>query len=237
MATLQNLESVSESFSAVASLHSCLTYSLTSLQDLTTCWWHSGSHWKFWETWIRASNQDSQSHCCYQLGCLWAELGVRPLVLQKLVLCIPFLHGWCGTREQQILASAPRGHEASASSGTHSEALCPESWMKLGARAPAAPWTGTPGRSAQAESTQGSLPPNFPRLVGLDSSTRTDAERREGSWQGLLTQPSWVMRASLWGCHICRAKLAQNKFFELRIFLRKWSEHFTDFLSLCSMAQ
>ena len=46
---------------------------------------------------------------------------VCPLVLQKLVLCVPSLHGWQGSWGQQIQEFARRGHEAMLVQG-HSEA-------------------------------------------------------------------------------------------------------------------
>ena len=48
--------------------------------------------------------------------------GCAPIVLQKLVLCVLFLHGWQGSWEQQIQEFARRGKEANASPEARSEA-------------------------------------------------------------------------------------------------------------------
>ena len=47
------------------------------------------------------------------------QVGVCPLVLQKLMLCIPSRHGW----SESCARKCPRGNEANASSEAQSEAL------------------------------------------------------------------------------------------------------------------
>ena len=63
------------------------------------------------------SNHDPRGSQCVP-PC--AAIGFCPLGLQKLVLCIPFLHGWQRSCVQQIQANVQGGDEANASPGAES---------------------------------------------------------------------------------------------------------------------